>query len=139
MGVVGFALWRLYSRQILETVNDPCMTTRKPKPNQRRLRQRTQAKRREIAAMDFVSSGTLLTRTKVCGKPHCRCATDPGARHGPYYEFNRRVDGRLVHRAVTAELAPREQRALDNHRRIQTLLAEWELETVKELFEPNAD
>jgi len=115
------------------------MTTRKPKPNQRRLRQRTQALRREIAAMDFVSSGTLLTRTKVCGQPRCRCATDPGARHGPYYEFNRRVDGRLVHRAVTAELAPRVQRALDNHRRIQTLLAEWELETVKELFEPNAD
>lgn len=115
------------------------MTTRKPKPNQRRLRQRTQALRREIAAMDFVSSGTLLTRTKVCGQPSCRCATDPGARHGPYYEFNRRVDGRLVHRAVTAELAPRVRRALDNHRRIQTRLAEWELETVKELFEPNAD
>ncbi len=89
--------------------------------------------------MDFVSSGTLLSRTKVCGQPNCRCATDPDARHGPYYEFNRRVDGRLVHRAVTEELAPQVKQALDNHRRIQALLAEWEWETVKELFEPNAD
>lgn len=117
------------------------MKTRQPKPNRRRLRQRTRALRREIAAMDFVSSGTLLSRTKVCGQPNCRCARDSDARHGPYYEFNRRVDGRLSHRAVSAALKPQVQRALDNRRRIQALLAEWELETVKELFglEANQD
>lgn len=109
------------------------------KPNRRRLRQRTQALRREIAAMDFVSSGTLLTRTKMCGQPSCRCATDPEARHGPYCEFNRRVDGRLIHRAVPRSLVPQVQRALENHRRIRTLLAQWEQETVKELFEPELD
>lgn len=111
----------------------------KPKPNRRRLRQRTEALRRAIAAMDFVSSGTLLTRTKVCGQPGCRCATDPAARHGPYFEFNRREGGRLIHRAVTPALVPQVQRALENRRRIQTLLAEWEQETVKALFEPDDD
>ena len=108
------------------------------KPNRRRLRQRTQALRREIAAMDFVSSGTLLMRTKTCGRPTCPCATDPEARHGPYFEFNRRVDGRLVHRVIPATLAPRVRRALANYRRIQGLLAEWERETVKELLEPES-
>jgi len=110
-----------------------------PKPSRRHLRQRTQALRREIAAMDFVSSGTLLSRTKVCGQPGCRCAKDPEARHGPYFEFNRRLDGRLTHRAVTPALVADVQRALDNHRRIQALLAQWEQETVKELFEPDPD
>ena len=109
------------------------------KPNRRRLRRRTQALRREIAAMDFVTSGTLLTRTKVCGRATCPCATDIAARHGPYYEFNRRQDGRLVHRVIAPALAERVRKALENHRRIQALLAEWEQETVEELLNPQPE
>jgi len=109
------------------------------KPNARRLRQRTRALRQAISAMDFIASGTLQRRTKVCGRPNCRCATDPSARHGPYYEWNRRQGGRLVHRAIPAELAGRVQRALDNYRRIRELLAQWEQETVKELLDPDPD
>lgn len=112
---------------------------KQPRPDRSQLRQRTQALRREIAAMDFVSSGTLLTRTKVCGQPNCRCATDPAARHGPYFEFNRREGGRLVHRAVSPALVAHVQRALNNQRRIQALLRQWEQETVEALFEPEQD
>lgn len=34
---------------------------------------------------------------------------------------------------------PQVQRALDNQRRIQALLFEWEQETVKALFDPEED
>jgi hypothetical protein len=34
----------------------------------------------------YLSSGTLIQRTKVCGNPNCHCARDPAARHGPYSE-----------------------------------------------------
>jgi len=108
------------------------------KPNRRRLRQRTKELRQAITAVDFVASGTLHVRTKVCGRPNCHCATDPKARHGPYYEWSRRQEGRLVHKVIPESLAPRVQQALDNHRRIKTLLAEWEQETVKELLEPES-
>jgi hypothetical protein len=37
----------------------------------------------EIAGMGLICSGTLLERTRTCGKPNCRCATDLQARHGP--------------------------------------------------------
>lgn len=111
----------------------------KAKPNRRRLRQRTQALRRAISAFDFIATGTLLSRTKVCGRANCRCATDASARHGPYFEWNRRHDGRLVHRAISPELAPRVQRALDNYRQIQALLAQWEQEAMKELLDPEPD
>ena len=109
------------------------------KPNRRRLRQRTLALRRAISAMDFIATGTLLTRTKVCGRPNCRCASDPSARHGPYYEWNRRQDGRLVHRVISLERARRVQRALKNYRQIRALLAQWEQETIKELLDPDPD
>ena len=83
--------------------------------------------------MDLVSSGTLLSRTKVCGRPNCRCATDPGARHGPYHEWNRRQDGRLVHKKLTAEQAALAARAIANLRKVQRLLSEWEAATVEEI------
>jgi len=109
------------------------------KPNRQRLRQRTQKLRRAIAGMDFVASGTLHVRTKVCGRPNCRCATDPEARHGPYYEWSWRQDRRLVHRVIPAALAPRVEQALANNREIKALLAEWERETVKELLDPESE
>ena len=38
--------------------------------------------------MEYLSSGTLLKRMKVCGNPRCHCASDPAARHGPYFEWS---------------------------------------------------
>ena len=87
--------------------------------------------------MDFLASGTLHIRTKVCGKPNCRCANDPEARHGPYYEWSRRQDGRLVHSILTPDQAQHIAEAIENHRRVQALLVAWERETAKEILDPS--
>ena len=87
-----------------------------------------------IARFDFVCSGTLLTRTKVCGKAGCRCATDPEARHGPYHEWSRREGGRLVHSIVSSSEARVLGRAIRNYRAIQRLLRNWQDQSVKALL-----
>jgi hypothetical protein len=79
--------------------------------------------------MDLVCSGTLLERLKTCGKPNCRCAKDPEARHGPYHEWSRREDGRLAHSSVSPEQAKQLRQAISNYRKIQDLLKRWERET----------
>lgn len=84
-----------------------------------------------IAKVDFSCSGTLLVRRKVCGKPGCRCAQDPAARHGPYYEWTRRHKRALLHRVVTAEQAKMIREAIKNHRAILKLLRAWERETIR--------
>jgi hypothetical protein len=84
-----------------------------------------------IARVEFACSGTLLERRKVCGKPGCRCAQDPTARHGPYYEWTRRHKGSLLHRVVTGEQAQMIREAIKNHRAILKLLRAWERETVR--------
>jgi len=84
-----------------------------------------------IRALDVVSSGTLLRRTKVCGKPGCRCADDPDARHGPYYEWGRMKGGKLVHRTVTPEQAELLATAIGNYKTVRKLLRAWETETVR--------
>jgi len=86
--------------------------------------------------MDDVSSGTLHSRTRPCGKPNCHCASDKSAWHGPSHDWPRRKDRRLVHSAVTPEQAQLIQRAIANRRQIDQLLAEWEEETVTEILDP---
>ena len=84
-----------------------------------------------ILSMDYVCSGTLLKRMKVCGKPGCRCAKDPKARHGPYHEWGRMKDGKLVHKVISPEEARYLRRAIANYRTILRLLRSWENETVR--------
>jgi len=104
-----------------------------------RIRQRTRALRRAISAMDYVASGTLHSRTKVCGRSNCRCADDPNARHGPYHEWSRRSGGRLVHRVITAQQAKSIARAIENHRELQELVARWEEETASEVLDAESE
>ena len=89
------------------------------------------------SAIDYLCSGTLLQRTKVCGKPGCRCAQDPSARHGPYYEWGHMKGGKLVHRTVTPEQATILQLAIANHRKAKKLMQAWEDETER-LFDAEA-
>ena|SRR5215467_9042541 len=82
-----------------------------------------------LNAMEYLCSGTLLRRTKVCGKPSCRCAHDPSARHGPYYEWGHLKGGKLVHRVVSPEQAALLRLAIANYRQARKLLRAWEKET----------
>jgi hypothetical protein len=108
-------------------------------PKRARLRARTRAIRQELAALDFVASGTLHHRTKVCGKPTCRCANDPTARHGPYHEWGRMRAGKLVQSTVTAEQAKLLERGIANLQRARALLAEWERLSEAEILHPQAN
>ena len=108
------------------------------KEQKKRICNRTAEIRKAIDSMDYLSSGTLHIRTKVCGRPNCRCAQDPAFRHGPYYEWNRRIDGHLVHRLLTQEQAELVEHAIANHREVQRLLYLWEEETAEEILEHRA-
>ena len=112
---------------------------RSKKPSRTRVREHTRELRRAISLMDFVASGTIHKRTKVCGRQNCRCATDPAARHGPYYEWSRRQDGRLVHSVITPAQAQFFTQAIQNYREIQQLLRLWERETAKEVLNPGKE
>jgi len=102
------------------------MTTELPN---RILRERIRAIRAELSKMELICSGTLLERMKTCGKPSCRCATDPEARHGPYFEWTHKRDGKLLHRVVPTDKAEALRGAIANYQAIQRLLKQWEVES----------
>jgi hypothetical protein len=93
--------------------------------------------REALGKIDYMCSGTLLCRTKVCGKEGCRCAQDPAARHGPYFEWGHMKNGKLVHRTVSQEQATILETAISNHRKAKKLMKAWEDETEK-LFDAQA-
>jgi len=102
-------------------------------PRTRRAEERLEEIRRRVAALDYVCSGTLQRRTKVCGKPSCACARDPAARHGPYYEWSHREGGHTVYSVLPASLGPLLARAVRNYHRLRRLLRRWERESVRVL------
>ncbi len=81
--------------------------------------------KQKISGMNLICSGTLSRRKKTCGKQHCRCADDPDALHGPYHEWTRTENGKLIHRTLSKEQADKLERAIADYREIQSLLAEW--------------
>lgn len=99
--------------------------------NQRRIR----AIAKELAASDLICSGTLTVRTKTCGKPNCRCASDPAARHGPYYEWTWREGGRLAHKTISAEQAELLRGGIRNYQEVKKLLGLWERESAAIILE----
>lgn len=110
---------------------------RRPEDILEQARERIAHIRATLGAMDYLCSGTLLRRTKVCGKPGCRCAHDPDARHGPYYEWGHMKGGKLVHRMVTAEQAEILRLAIANYRNAKKLMKAWEA-TTEQLIDAKA-
>jgi len=85
---------------------------------------------RTLCAMQYLLSGTLLKRMKVCGNPRCHCASDPAARHGPYFEWSYLKAGKLRHRTLTPEQAEIMRLAIANQRKAKKLLRAWETQTL---------
>jgi hypothetical protein len=105
------------------------MSLRRTADSIKHVHERIASIRAAINAVDYVCSGTMLRRTKLCGSPKCACATDPSARHGPYYEWGHMKGGKLVHRMVSAEQAAALRLAIANYRKVKALLRKWEAET----------
>ncbi len=105
--------------------------SKKIRKNAKKIGKRIDRVRQLIAEIDIACPGTLLKRFNTCGKPNCRCARNPNARHGPYFTWSRRERGRLVQSIVSPWQAKQLKRAIKNHRKVLDLLAEWGRESAR--------
>jgi len=94
-----------------------------------RAREHIQSIRASVAGFELLSSGTLSQRMMTCGKPNCRCASDPAARHGPYYQWVHMRAGKPTQRYVSEQQAQVLRQAIDNYKQVKKLLREWEENT----------
>jgi hypothetical protein len=101
------------------------------RPTLEEIHRNIEAIQHAVSTMQYLSSGTLLKRTKMCGNLNCRCHVDRAARHGPYYEWGFLKGGKLRHRMLSPERAELMQLAIGNHRKVKKLLKAWEAQTVR--------
>ena len=97
----------------------------------RRLEQLYGKLKRPLAAIGYVFPGSIAKRFMPCGKSSCRCATDPSRRHGPYYEWSRKVGGKTVTVRLTADQARLYAGWIDNRRKFKKIMARMQTVSIQ--------
>jgi len=90
------------------------------------LQRRYQASRKQLLEVGFIASGSLLQRYTVCANPGCHCHHDPPQRHGPYWQYTRKVDGKTITARLTSEQATSYREWIDNRRTLDQIVAEMD-------------
>ena len=88
--------------------------------------QRFRQARRELLQLEYFLKGTVLKRMMKCGRPQCACHHDPAKRHGPYFEWTYKANGKTVNVKLTAESAPLYKAATKQQRKLKAILARLE-------------
>jgi hypothetical protein len=88
--------------------------------------QRFRQARRELLQLEYFLKGTVLKRMMKCGRPQCACHHDPAKRHGPYFEWTYKANGKTVNVKLTAESAPLYKAATRQQRKLKAILARLE-------------
>jgi hypothetical protein len=98
-------------------------------PTQKRLQQQLRECQEQydriktrIREVGFICEGSLVERWMPCGKPNCRCSTDPRYFHGPYYQLSWKEQGKTVSRRLPPEHARLYKEWIANRRKLESLL-----------------
>jgi len=76
----------------------------------------------QIAEIGIVAAGSVTRRYTRCTSAGCRCNSDPPTRHGPYWQWTAKVNGKTVTKRQTDREAELYQEWIGNDRRIRSLL-----------------
>ncbi len=76
----------------------------------------------QIRELGFIAAGSLIERYTKCGAQRCRCAADPPQRHGPYFQYTRKIGGKTVTARLTAAQAEYYRVWIANRRRLEELI-----------------
>jgi type II secretory pathway component PulJ len=90
------------------------------------LDQRFRQARQELLHLEYFLKGTVLKRMMKCGHPNCACHRDAAPRHGPYFEWTYKVNGKTVNVKLSPQAAPLYQAATKQHRKLKAALARME-------------
>jgi hypothetical protein len=96
----------------------------RPGPEQRAEARQIATELAAIARTGMVLPGTIAERHTRCGRPNCRCHADQ--RHGPYWQWTRKIAAKTAGRWLSANQAHDYQGWVDNDRRIRELLSRLE-------------
>ena len=81
-----------------------------------------------ITAQGPFLHGTVTSYSNQCGKEGCHCKNDLDHRHGPYYRWGGKINGKYVSKVISKEIGWECKKRINNFR---TLLEK--IENIKEM------
>ena len=87
--------------------------------------QRFRQAQQELLRLDYFFKGTVLKRMMKCGQSQCACHRDATKRHGPYFEWTYKANGKTVNVKLSPQAAPLYQ-AATKHCKLKAILARME-------------
>jgi hypothetical protein len=76
----------------------------------------------ELQELGYVCVGSVQSRRLPCGNPGCRCHTAEHYRHGPYHYWTRKVGGKTVSAALTADQLALYRTWIENNRTLSRIV-----------------
>jgi len=92
--------------------------------------------RKELDTIGFILTGSITKHYTKCRTPSCRCMKDPDYRHGPYYDWTRKVRGKTVTVRLTEQEANILKEWTDNKKQFYKIIKKMEqitLDAVNEI------
>ena len=82
--------------------------------------------------LGYVRPGSLVRRFMPCGKPSCRCMSDPPSLHGPYSQWTLRIHGKTRTVRLSEHQARLCEEWIANHRKLKDIVRRMEVMSFKE-------
>ena len=101
------------------------MTKNLSPSKQRRLSQYQEEYRelkKELQQVGHILHGSITKRWIECGKEPCRCHDDPQSRHGPYYQWSWKHQGKTSSLHLNEEQADLCKEWIGNHRELEKIV-----------------
>lgn len=84
-----------------------------------------------LGQIGYIFPGSVAKRFMPCGRSSCLCATDSNKRHGPYYEWTRKLAGKTASVRLTAEQARLYEGWIGNRRRLKKILTRMQTVSIQ--------
>jgi uncharacterized protein DUF6788 len=88
--------------------------------------QRFRQLKRELENLGYFCKGTVLERRMKCGQPGCACHQDPSKRHGPYWEWTYKAQGKTINVRLSGGAGPIYKAGSRQYRNWKLLLSRLE-------------
>ncbi len=104
---------------------------RPPSAALRRYRQEYARVKQQLRSVGYICLGSITQRWLTCGTPSCVCHRDPARRHGPYYQWTRKINGRTETRMLDESLIRLYQDGIRNHQRLDAIVQKMQEVSLK--------
>jgi hypothetical protein len=82
------------------------------------------ALKRKLLEVGMPIPGTIHALYARCGSPTCPCVTDNNKRHGPYYRWHYRLQGKALAHGIDETDIPQFQQGIQNRELIYRIIEE---------------